>query len=41
VVVDLEEFGRLLRSGDPADMKTIAHSMRVPVDPKSHAVKKL
>jgi hypothetical protein len=28
-VLDLEEFGRLLSSGDPADMKTIARSMRI------------
>jgi hypothetical protein len=40
-VVDLEEFGRLLSSGDPADLKTIARSMRVPGDPKSGIVKKL
>ncbi len=41
LMFDLEEFGRLLSSGDPADMKTIARSMRVPSDPKSHTVKKL
>jgi hypothetical protein len=39
LAVDLEEFGRLLSSGDPADMKTIARSMRLPSDAKS--VKKL
>jgi hypothetical protein len=39
--LDLEEFGRLLSRGDPADMKTIAHSMRVPSDPKLDTVKKL
>ena len=41
LIFDLEEFGRLLSSGDPADMKTIARSMRVPNDPESHIVKKL
>ena len=41
LAIDLEEFGRLLSSGDPADMKTIAHSMRVPSDPKLDTVKKL
>lgn len=41
VAVDLEEFGRLLRSEDPAAMKTIARSMHVAVDPKSHIAKKL
>ena len=35
LAIDLEEFGRLLSSSDPADMKTIARSMRVPSDPKS------
>mgnify|MGYP000185591114 FL=1 len=41
LVLDLEEFGRLLNSGDPTDMKTIARSMHVPIDPKFHTVKKL
>jgi hypothetical protein len=35
LAIDLEEFGRLLSSSDPADLKTIARSMRVPSDPKS------
>ena len=39
LAIDLEEFGRLLSSGDPADMKAIARSMRLSSDPKS--VKKL
>jgi len=41
LVLDLEEFGRLLSSGDPADMKTIARSMRLTGDPEFHTVKKL
>jgi hypothetical protein len=39
LAIDLEEFGRLLSSGDPADMKTIARSMRVPSAP--NFIKKL
>ena len=39
LAIDLEEFGRLLSSGDPADMKTMARSMCLRSDPKS--VKKL
>jgi hypothetical protein len=39
LAMDLEEFGKLLSSGDPADMKTIARAMRLASDPKS--VKKL
>ena len=35
LAIDLEEFGRLLSSGDPADMKAIARSMRLPNSPKS------
>jgi hypothetical protein len=40
-VLDLDEFGRLLSSGNPEDMKTIARSMRLPGDPKPHKLKKL